>query len=435
MSAQVVVYTRRDDFKNLVEVECKSVTGFLPVVKESQDELKNFLKLISKIDLLIIDNDGSEADYSFLQMADIRTIFLLSKSEVKLPDTKVFICNSVDDLINNIKNLFSKEKAVFTEYISVPIDSFIHFKILPFDLYIKFSDDKFVKRIHANEDIDQNQISNLKSKGITDLHFERKFNREFSILLINNMINKVESEYSSHDDRLKAINEVFLTTQALVKSIGLAPRIIEVCESVMDKITTDITQNKDKFPYYLSDLRNKSALNFQFRLVKLTSLIATKLLETAVGSDKEEDIRTIVFASFFCDISLKDPAFLDYRDEASLKDLWPEDQKMILEHALRSSEIVSKYKNAPDKAAEIIKQHHGSETGIGFVERPGNNLLPHSLCLIVAEEIAYNLLKNPEKNDGDVLNELMKKYEKTPVSAYLELLCRSDLVRSTGIDL
>lgn len=420
MTAQVLVYTERKDFRTLIEIECKGLTGFAPVVKESIEDLSGFLSLMPSIDLLVIDN-ASKKDYKFVSLSDVKNIFILSDIPVQLPKSKTFPGNAAAEMIEHLKSLFGQEKVPSEGYISIPIDSFLHFKTLPFDLYIKLGEGNFVKRINANEDIEETSILKLKEKGVAEFHFERKYNRDFSILLINNMINKVESKYSTMDAQLKATNEVFLTTKEIVQSIGLPPKVIQVCESVMERITTDVTQNKDKLSSYLTDIKTKSNLNFQFRLVELTSFIATQMIEAENAAGKDENIKKVVFASFFCDISLRDAEHLHYRDQASMKEVWPEDKKIIHEHALKSSEIVSKYKNAPEETAEIVKQHHGSPSGIGFPEAVSNDLLPMAVCLMAAQELAYQILKNPDVTSGIVVSKTKVKMANTPLSRYMDL--------------
>ena len=422
MTSQVVVYTQRIDFKNLLEFECKSVTGFAPVIKESVEELSGFLSLMPTLDVLILDNNPSVKDYSFIKGSDIKNILILSDSAVSIEKSTTFPGNALESLIQHLKGLFVNERLISDEgYISIPIDSLIHFKLLPFDLFIKLSEGKFVKRIHANEDIDEAILLNLKSKGVTELHFERKFNREFSVLLINNMINKVQIDYKCRDAQLKATNEVFLTTKEIVQSVGLPPKVIQVCESVMERITTDVTKNKDKFSSYLSEIKTKSSLNFQFRLVELTSYIATQIIEAGDNPGKEEDIKKVVFASFFCDISLKDSSHLQYRDEASLQDVWHEDKKVILEHALKASEVVAKYKNAPEQSDEIVKQHHGSRSGIGLPTTIESDLHPLSLCLMAAQELAFNILKGPDENSKDIVAQTKAKHAGSALIPFFEL--------------
>lgn len=435
--SQIVAFTKRLDFKTLLDIECKSLTGFAPVVKDSVDEFQSMLGLLGDIDVLIVDKPMVKFDYSFLVKAinekgsSVKNILLLGEVDDDISNSTNFPADKVENLITHLKTLVTPDSKEATGYISVPTDALKHFKILPFDLYIKISEGKYLKRIPANEDIDDSTVESFKAKGITDLFFEKKFNRDFSLLLLNNMINKVERDYKTDDEKQKAVNEVFVTTKELVQSFGLPPRVVEVCESVIESISIDVLKGKDKFSNYLTQMKSQSTstLNFQYRFVELTSFIATQMVDAQNAGDKEEQIKKIVFASFFCDISLNDVSFLDYRSEESIKDLFPDDKKSVLEHALKSSQIAAKYKNAPADADTIIKQHHGSVDGTGFKDASGD-ILPLSRCLMAAQELAFAILKSPSIQPESVINDVVGRFKGTPIHSYLELFeksCKANL--------
>lgn len=433
--SQIVAFTKRLDFKTLLDIECKSLTGFAPVVKDTVDEFQSMLGLLGDIDVLIVDEPPVKVDYNFLVKAinekggSVKNVIMLSNENRDIKNSKTFPQDKVESLITHLKTLVAPDAKEVTGYISVPTDALIHFKILPFDLYIKISEGKFLKRIPANEDIDESTVVAFKAKGITDLYFEKKHNRDFSLLLLNNMINKVERNYSSEDEKQKAVNEVFVTTKELVQSVGLPPRVIEVCESVMESISVDVMKGKDKFSNYLSQMKDQSNLNFQFRFIELTSFIATQIVDHLNVPDKDEQIKKIVFASFFCDISLSDVTHLDYRTEESVKDLWPDDKKIVLEHALKSSLIAAKYKNAPADADVIIKQHHGSVDGTGFKDASGA-ILPLAKCLMASQELAFAILKETDRPSETVINNVVTRFAGTPIHSFLVLFeksCKSNL--------
>ncbi len=431
MSAQIIAFTDRLEFKTFLDIQCKGLTGVAPVVKDDTEDFLSFLGLLSEIEILIIDQPKKKNDYSFLLKAvlekesDIKNVILVSDEDLKTNKSLVIPQNEVNKLMDHLKSLLGTDQAVSEEYISIPIDSFLHFKMLPFDLFIKISDGKFIKRIPANEDIDEETVKALKAKGIVELFFGKKFNRDFSMLLLNNMINKVERNYDSEDERFKAKSQVFATTREIVQSVGLPPRVIEVCESVMESISLDVVKEKGKLSNYLTQIKD-SQLSFNFRFVELTSFVAVQMVEAQNSATKEEDIRKIVFAAFFSDISLSDPAHLELRTMDDIKDLWAEDQKVILEHAEKSAAVVLKYKNAPPGADLLIKQHHGTLTGttLGPIS---DQIHPLSKCLIAAQEIAFILLKNPGKSPNDLVSELTQRFDKTPIHSYLMLFKDSSI--------
>ena len=139
------------------------------------------------------------------------------------------------------------------------------------------------------------------------------------------------------------------------------------------------------------------------------------------NENKYEQIKTVVFASFFCDISLKDSIQIGYRTEDSISCLWVEaDKKLIMEHAYRAAKIVSQYKEAPPLAYEIVKQHHGAIDGKSLPTIFSEDLLPLSKCLIAAQELAYEILKKPKIPVVDIVSYVTNKYIGTPLFAPLE---------------
>lgn len=428
--SQILAFTKRLDFKTLLDIECKNLTGFAPVVKDSVDDFQSMLGLLGDIEVLIVDQPKVSVDYNFLVKAindkgsSVKNILLLGEDQQGIANSKVFPLDKPDSLITHLKTLVSPAEKTSTGYISVPVDALTHFRMLPFDLYIKISEGKYLKRIPANEDIDDSTVESFKAKGITDLYFEKQYNRDFSLLLLNNMINKVERDYDSLDAKQKAVNEVFVTTKELVQSFGLPPRVVEVCESVIESISVDVMKGKDKFSNYLSQMKTQSTLNFQYRFIELTSFIATQIVDAMNEGDKDEQIRTIVFAAFFCDISLSDVSFLDYRTNESIQDLFPEDKKAIYEHALKSSQVAGKYKNAPKDAETIIKEHHGSLEGLGFGPI-SPSLLPLSKCLIASQELAYAILKDPSSSPEKVIKSVVERFKETPINRFLEIFDKS----------
>lgn len=422
MSSNIFVFTQRPELKMLLDIQFRELLGVAPVTKDSVIEFQSLLGLVSDIQLVIVDPpDEENAGGLFPVLAsrgkDIKNVWVLGE-EKSYKGFQYFGSNGAEDLMAKIKSYFTSGAAQTNEYISISIDSFVHFKMLPFDLYIRLGDGKYIKRIPAHEEIDVSFLNGLKGKGVTELFFERKYNKDFSVMLINNMINKVETSYSDDSEKFKAKSEVFLTTKEIVQSVGLPSRVIEVCQSVMDSITADVTKGKDKFSSYLNGMNSNSGLNFQYRFVELTSFLATQMVESLDERKNIDNVKTIVFCAFFCDIALKESEYLELRTEESLKDIWPAEREEILSHALKASEIVSKYKNAPKGADAIVRQHHGSLDGKGFPEVCQEGVSPMAKCLIASHELAYELLKNPEKKPATIVAGLVKKFEGTPLHSY-----------------
>ena len=77
------------DFKTLLEIECKGLTGFSPVIKDSEEELRSFLTLGSDIEILVVDDPQNNVMNSIDQNSSAKNILVLSDSAVTKKQNKV----------------------------------------------------------------------------------------------------------------------------------------------------------------------------------------------------------------------------------------------------------------------------------------------------------------------------------------------------------
>jgi len=432
--SQVMVFTQRPELKMLLEIECKGLAGFSPIIRQGLEDFKSMLALFETIDILIVDEPEDQDLFTSLidevknKLGVIKETFFLSKTKTNIENAKVFGNQQIQELLNELNSIIDPSAASNTSYISIPIDSLLHFNFLPFDLYVKIGQDKFIRRIPANEHIDHETFKNFLQRGVSDFYFERKYNKDFSMMLINNMINKVEKDYASVDEKLLAVNQVYYTTQQIISRLGFKPKLIEVCNSVIDQILGDVSGRKDNFSKFLEILRAQGELTFGYRLMELTSFVGTQMIEAVEKHSREDKIKRIIFAAMFCDYALTDPRQLHIRHDDQLLKLSMAEYKEISQHALRGSELILHYENAPIEVSTIIKQHHGSLDGKGFPKVISPDLHPLSKCFMAAQEVSYQILTETDRDSADVVREVIKKFKGTPLEEYLlgfEKSCRS----------
>lgn len=426
--SQIIAFTQNINFRTLLEVQCKEITGFSPIIHHTFEELLSVISLLESIDILIIDEPQDNSIFIKLmnelmgRQGQFKRIFVRSERNPMLAQSKVFSPQDLEGLLSELKSLFKSIEIKEQGHISIPVDSLIHFKILPFDLFVKIGEDKFIKRIPAHEEIDAATFEGFQHKGINELYFERQHNRDFSVMLINNMINKVEKDYASIDEKLTATNEVYLTTHQIVGKLGFKPKMVEVCDSVLNQISEDVIKGKDNFSKFLEQLRTKTNLSFRYRLMELTSFIGTQMIEaTEEPSRRREMIKKLIFSSLFCDITLRNNDLIHVRRPDQMMKLSLAEQKEVNEHALRASELVNKYQTAPLEASLIIKQHHGSLNGVGIPQDISPKILPLTKCLMAAQEISYQILLEPHRHPIDVLSDVKLRFIDTTLEEYMEV--------------
>jgi len=425
---QVFAFTDNPEFQALLEVEVKEITGHRPIVRNTIDELKSLLGIFESIQYLIIDCPESLnaivelKEFLVRSKQSIKNIFIIGNDVESSETIKVFSRIEIAEMFETIKTQFSPKELPVFSWTAIPLCTLIHFESLPFDLYIRLSDNKYVRRIPAYEKVDQKVIDGFKAKNLDALYCEKKYNREFSMMLINNMINKVDRKYDSVESEVRANEEVFTTTKEIIQNLGLSGRVIEVCESTIEKMCMDVLNDPGEFSAYLLSLKNNKNLAFQYKLITLTNYIGTQLIQDMDLPNQPDQVMKFVFASFFSDMTLSNPGLLFHRKGEDSDALSLHEQNEVNFHALKASELVAHYKNTPKEVSLIIRQHHGSFSGIGFPDEKSSQLLPLSKVLVVSQELAFAILSDDETPAMDVLRRFLKKNRCTGLQELLNCL-------------
>lgn len=424
---QVLVYTQRADFRSYLDAECLQIKECFPVFYDTVEELQNMLSIFPKLDVLVIDAPKDPEDLSdltnFVHSRKGQITHMLLVSDEQSPVfTKVFHSSDWSSLLQHLKTILGGKDENADGYVGIPIDCLIHFKVMPFPLFLNLSPGKFVKRIPAFEAMDVDVLESYRSRGVKEFFFERRYGKDFANILMNNMINRVEMEYENPDQKEQATSEVFGTVRDIVASIGLKPRVIDLCETLMGQVVDEVSKGKGiQAVSYLQNLRSKPELDFNYRFIQLTSFVATQILDGRSRAHKKEEIKTVVFAAFFSDMSLKRPEHIHYRNLKDIAQLPEEEKEEVKWHASLSASMVELNKLGGAEAAVIIRQHHGDLYGTDIPSGVHPDLLDLSKCLMASQELAYHLLTHPDQNLWNVFQEVAKTYKGTPLEDYLAI--------------
>lgn len=412
---QIFAYSEHPEFQALLEVECKEISGVRPLIRTTFEEINGLLNIFQTIDILILDIPEEEVlkkqflDFIKRSEGRIKKLLILGDADIEADYVKTFSRIEIAELFESLKIYFNPDMVPVFGWSAIPLCTLIHFEILPFDLFLKLSDSRYVKRVPAYEKVDTELTEALRAKGISELYCEKKNNREFSMMLINNMINKMEKKYESVPDMARAHDDVLGTTREIIQHLGLSSRVIEVCESAIETMCLDVLAEPSVFSGHLLNLKNNKNLSFQYKLISLTNYIGTQLITEMDMPRKEEQIKKLIFASFFCDMTLKNQGFIYHRKPDDTMGMSLEEENEINFHALHASELVATYKHTPKEVSLIIRQHHGSFSGIGFPLTKSPQLLPLSKILLVSQDLAFAILADENAPVMDVLKQFLKR--------------------------
>ena len=304
------------------------------------------------------------------------------------------------------------------EFLSIPMMSLTHFKFAPCPCY---ADNNGSKQILKNdEEVNRDKIFSFINLGYSEVFFLKAMSKDVTALLIKGMVDKIETEYDSIDEKFKSVNEVYHTTRELASKLGFPAKVIQVVTAIINKIADDAMKDNLILHKYLTSLRNNAELGFRFRLAELSGLIATQIVQniTAAGNDP---INKVVFACLFADMTLKDRSHIHIRSSEALAKLPAEVQKEINNHAVEASDIVAKSKNVPFESEKLIKQHHGSHNGVGFPKNLSPQISPLALVVFAAQDIAYEILIDPKRPIDLICDSLTERHTNATLINYFKI--------------
>jgi hypothetical protein len=426
LTAQILAFTKDSQFRQTLVGDCKALTGLAPVIHEGIDELCSMVEMLQQVEVVILHGLGAEViPAQYLKRLStpgivIKNLIYIGGHPPEVP-LKSFPASGYNAMSTYLREVLAASQNYRLAWSAMPLQAIGHFKKVPFDLYVKISDEKFVKRIPAHEEVDPKVLREYQQRGINEFYFHKEHNRDFSQMLINNMINRLEGNYHSLDEELEARSEVFKTVKGIVLDLGIPAKVVEVCDSMIESITDEVLLDS-QLGEYLDRLKNNPNLEIQHKFIELTCLIGGLLITNMETRKVQEKLRSFIFAALFCDMTLADTELIFCFNAEAFDKLTHFQRKAVQFHALKAEELITKYKNAPAEAGLIIRHHHGSLEGIGFPEKKTSLIHPLAKCLIIGQELAHGILTNQQVSSLEILKRMVQNKKGTSLQNLVEQL-------------
>ncbi|MFY7994620.1 MAG: hypothetical protein ACOVP4_15080 [Bacteriovoracaceae bacterium] len=428
---QLIIFTKDESLKSFLENEIKNLTDTIPVITDSSEYFITITSMFDDLEAVII----CEVDLEIINALNsretqVKKILEINKTNSSKPQS--IKCDhylqlshqKIEDFKNTFSTFFMKTNDLVnevnkeTELLSVPLMSLTHFKFAPCAFYIKNSLKN--KILSKDEEINREKVLDFLNKNYEEVYFLKSENKDFTALLINGMINKVEKDYSNIEEKLQSNNEVYHTTRELASKLGFPAKVIQVVTAIIEKIAEDAIKENTLLRDYILRLRSNDDLGFRFRFAELSSIIAVRIVQN-IPAAGQDPVNKVVFACLFCDMTLKDRSHIHVRNTEDLAKLPVEIQKEISKHAFDASEIAAKSKNVPFESDKLIRQHHGAYNGVGFPSKIAPQISPLALAIFAAQEIAYEALIDGKKNINQICSLLTQRHTNTTLINYFKV--------------
>ena len=399
-------------------------TGTEVFVAESGNSAINILKNISDIDLCICDHvmpdgmGGIVLKYLYEMTAKAKFVLCstISTSDcpTDYPPEKIYdsilkpdIVEGIDRLWKRLEKNFVEKKNISNEFTSVSLNVLALMGKVPSDMYIRMSDNKFVKCINRFEEFSSIDKENYHKKLI-DILYMKKNDQDSDIkeLVLNSVQEILNRKNLPLADKL-----IFSHSQlvGLIKFTGITPDLAEITKNNIQQSVEFMM----KSPVVIDFWKKINHLGeYPSRLYSLQAMLSSVIVKKLQWYS-EATIYKLSLAAFLQDIALDSIELMEIRDYSEFLELElnfsKSDVKLYLDHPIIASEIVSSFKNIPPDINTLLLEQHEMPDGKGFPRKlTSSQLGPLSCVFIISGLFARQVIK-----DGSlfVLKDFIAKLE------------------------
>lgn len=311
---------------------------------------------------------------------------------------------SDDVLIREVDRLLKQchlDVSVDHKYVGISIATLANIHTISHPLYVKLSEDKFVKILNSDSVITKEEIDKFRQKSISFLFVERvnfpAFIRTFKDKVLNQMLFRGGNLKTYESLELSAgVHEVVL---GAMKNFGLSKET----EELALKNIAMVRQITEKFSELNSVLRwaeyseQEYSFSHSVLICFLTTEVARALKFNFVFSSE-----ILSLAAYFHDVSLENHQIKN--ENRFLKAISmhskinKEDLAAVRMHSVESSEKLKKWLLCPQELYTMVAEHHERPDGTGFPDgKKAVEIHELSACFIVCEDLVQSYLEHKDR--------------------------------------
>lgn len=311
-------------------------------------------------------------------------------------------------------NVNFMENRIQTEYVPVSLNYFhvISSYSLECDVYIRVrkneNESHYVKRLHAGDFFLQSDVDKYREMGLKEFYIPKEQFTRF----VNFVTEKLTGDIANA--KMERQSDAYEITLDRLHSLGIDELTIELVNESIRAMEQSL-KNMHGLTQFLHAMR-ANKLSYSYAHSYLICLILHKIIDQFEwDSTKMKDRMT--YLAYFHDISLENSDLMKINSEELLEEasLSREEKKQVLNHALESANIVERFPKLPLGIGTILKEHHGSKSGMGFPETLSISIAPLSMMFMVVESFVDQFLEIHEPRQEDLIGILQKlnvKYNK-----------------------
>lgn len=296
------------------------------------------------------------------------------------------------------------------------------------DIYIKISDEKFLKIFSINDPLEKDRLQKYLDKGVNFLFIREQEFTAFTEYFLSLVVDKLKKAKAAPVE-VKTLAELaaFDNIIETVKQVGITGATAEQIKDSVGSCLETIDKLKSIKSIFNNVFRSK---NFISEHSLLVSYIAGKIA-TDTSWNSPQTLEKLSLASLLHDVSLEDNFLAKQHDMdvSTLQQLEAKFDGEILEavknHPLKTAQMLTSGQHLFADVESIILQHHERLGGEGYPSKMNSSVVSPLSCLfIIAEEYCLHLISG-EQLDKDAFEKKFMVFDtgnyKTPLKSFFNV--------------
>lgn len=282
-----------------------------------------------------------------------------------------------------------------TEYTPVRIRNFTRFNSLPCEVFIKLSEDKFLKLINANDIYSSEVINKYIEKKVAFLFVRSNDYQVLADTGIRTLLELYDRKPKGEDIQklqLMAIEDL----HHKIAEFNVDQEVVQLTKKTVET-SIDVIKRFRNVADLLSKIKNHGDYIYDHSL-KLSYLCIAIAKRTEWNSDNT--CFKLSLAAMMHDMTLNNNhlARIESLDDPALKNFSEEEREAFLHHPSNASKLIRENKFLPSDIDFIVLEHHERPDGKGFPRGLSKNRISSLGCVFI---LAHQFLNIMERLGGE----------------------------------
>lgn len=380
----------------------------------SYQEALDFLKTKGGVDLIVVgDTKKSNVDtIAFVKaLEDLglgASIFMVRDFVANYPGElagKLHGGEGSSDLLDLCLDMLTEKGFTVRtpeNFVPISLDVLERLGEVPSSIYLKVSDQKFVKYLNA-QPLSVEDLDRIRKKNISEVYILKTSFDVFVKNYRNQLVNQVLFE--DREVSLEEKVELSLQSQELlavaIKAFGINEKTAAIANRNI-ALVKDIVHKSDHLMSLLGWGVKKDDRSIGLLHSTLLCYVCTAFAQHLRFSIPYA-LEKLALASFFHDMELSDHHIRNERQFvqglASKVTFNKDDSQIVANHPLKAASAIEKWVEAPPEVIYIVRHHHERADGTGFPSKmKGDEMPDYLVCFLVAHEIVDLYLNYKDVN-------------------------------------